>query len=261
MPRFTANLSMLFNDQDFMTRFERAAKAGFEGVEYLSPYEFEPNEIADQLRRHSLKQVLFNLPAGDWAAGERGIACLPDRIDEFQGGVGRAIKYATELDCSRVNCLAGIGPDGVSDDILMNTLVSNLKFAAGEFAGAGICLLLEPINYYDIPGFFVNTSEQGLRIIDMVGSNNLYLQYDIYHMQRMEGELARSIKTNLARIAHIQIADNPGRHEPGTGEINYDFLLPLIDDIGYTGWVGCEYIPAQDTESGLSWIGPYRGED
>jgi hydroxypyruvate isomerase len=261
MPKFTANFSMLFTEYDFLTRFEKAASVGFRGVEYLSPYDFEKREIADQLQRYGLKQVLFNLPAGDWAAGERGIACLPDRTGEFQDGVGLAIEYAAALDCTQINCLAGIQPDASNDDDVTDTLVSNLKFASEELGKAGIRLLLEPINTYDLPGFFVNTSSQGLSIIDEVESGNLFLQYDIYHMQRMEGELAKSIEENLSRIAHIQIADNPGRHEPGSGEINYEFLLPFIDRIGYTGWVGCEYVPAQETESGLGWMKPYRAED
>jgi len=257
MPKFTANLSMLFTEYDFLTRFEQAAKAGFTGVEYLSPFEFEKSVIADQLHSNKLKQVLFNLPSGDWPAGERGIACLPDRVGEFQDGVGLAIEYAGALDCKQLNCLAGIRPDGAGDDVVVETLTNNLQFAAKELGSAGIQLLLEPINIYDIPGFFVNSSKQGLSIIDAVASRNLYLQYDIYHMQRMEGELAKTIEANLARIGHIQIADNPGRHEPGTGEINYTFLFPFIDRIGYEGWIGCEYMPAHDTETGLGWLRPY----
>jgi len=257
MPKFTANLSMLFTEYDFMTRFERASQAGFAGVEYLSPFDFEANEIADQLRVNGLKQVLFNLPAGDWSAGERGISCLPDRVGEFQDGVGLAIEYARALDCNQLNCLAGIRPDGSTTETVAETLIANLKFAASELGKAGLRLLLEPINDYDIPGFFVNTSAQGLNIINAVAADNVYLQYDIYHMQRMEGELANTIEAELARIGHIQLADNPGRHEPGSGEINYDFLLPFIDRIGYTGWIGCEYVPAHDTESGLGWMKPY----
>jgi hydroxypyruvate isomerase len=261
MPKFSANLTMLFTEYDFLTRFERASKAGFKGVEYLSPFDFEKEVIAGRLRSNGLKQVLFNLPAGDWQAGERGIACLPDRVDEFQDGVGLAIEYARALDCRQLNCLAGIRPDGTDDDVLVNTLLENLKFAARELGSTGIRLLLEPINSYDIPGFFVTGSRQGLAIIDAVASRNLYLQYDIYHMQRMEGELANTIEASLARIGHIQIADNPGRHEPGTGEINYAFLLPFIDRIGYTDWIGCEYIPSRDTESGLGWINSYVTRD
>jgi len=257
MPKFTANLSMLFTECNFMTRFERASQAGFTGVEYLSPFDFEANAIADQLQVNGLKQVLFNLPAGDWPKGERGLTCLPDRVTEFQDGVGLAIEYARALGCNQLNCLAGIRPDGVSIETAAETLIGNLKFAASELGKAGIRLLLEPINGYDIPGFFVNTSTQGLDIINAVAAENVYLQYDIYHMQRMEGELANTIEAQLARIGHIQLADNPGRHEPGSGEINYDFLLPFIDRIGYTGWIGCEYIPARDTESGLGWMKPY----
>ncbi|MCP4044890.1 MAG: hydroxypyruvate isomerase [Gammaproteobacteria bacterium] len=261
MPRFAANLSMLFTEYDFLTRFEKASKAGFAGVECLSLFEFDQNVIADQLQSNDLKQVLFNLPFGDWRVGERGIACLPGRVGEFQDGVGLAIEYARALGCKQMNCLAGIRPPGIDDEVLTVTLMDNLKFAAMELGKAGIRLLFEPINRFDIPGFFVNSSNQGLEIISAVESDNVYLQYDIYHMQRTEGELAATLEANLAHIRHIQIADNPGRHEPGTGEINYDFLFSFIDRIGYDGWVGCEYVPARDTESGLDWLTPYLNHE
>ena len=254
MPRFSANLSMLFGEQDFLDRFDAAAKAGFEAVEYIGPYDHEPEVVLDRLKRNGLTQALFNLPPGDWAAGERGIAVLPDRIDEFRKGVDTAIRYAMALGCEQVNCLAGIAPAGVSADDLENIFVENLRYAAGRLKEEGIRLLIEPINTIDIPGFFLNNSRQALAIIDRVGSDNLYLQYDIYHMQIMEGDLARSIETHLDRIAHIQLADNPGRHEPGTGEINYPFLYDHLDRIGYTGWVGAEYKPANGTVEGLGWF-------
>ena len=257
MPKFAANLSMLFTELDFLDRFEAAAKAGFKGVEYLFPYDFDKQELADRLQANGLKQVLHNLPAGDWAAGERGNACMPDRVGEFKDGVGGAIEYATALGCTQINCLAGKLPEDMDRALAEQTLIDNLAFAARELSGAGIKLLLEPINYFDIPGFLVNTSGQALAIIDAVGSDNLFLQYDIYHMQRMEGELAKTIETNLSRIPHMQLADNPGRHEPGSGEINYSFLFEFIDDIGYEGWIGCEYIPANGTEAGLGWLAPY----
>ncbi len=254
MPKFAANLSMLFNELAFMDRFEAAAESGFKGVEYLFPYAFDKDEIAERLQKFNLTQVLHNLPAGDWEGGERGIACHPDRVGEFQEGVGRAIEYATTLGCKQINCLAGIAPAGVTEDRVRATFVDNLRFAAGELKGAGIRLLIEPINTYDIPGFHLSRTAQAIDIIDAVGSDNLFVQYDIYHAQRMEGELANTIAKHLARIAHIQLADNPGRNEPGTGEINYAWLFRHIDKLGYTGWIGCEYKPAAGTREGLGWI-------
>lgn len=257
MPRFAANLTMLFNEIDFLARFAAAAQAGFRGVEYLFPYAFPAAQLAEQLDRHRLEQVLHNLPAGDWAAGERGIACHPDRVGEFQDGVGRAIEYARALGCTRLNCLAGIAPAGADPQRVHDTLVANLRFAAAQLKSAGIRLLIEPINTHDIPGFYVSRSAQALAIIDEVGADNLYLQYDLYHAQRMEGELAATLERELARIAHIQIADNPGRHEPGSGEINYPFLFAHLERIGYGGWIGCEYKPVGDTRAGLEWARPY----
>lgn len=254
MPKFAANLTMLFNEVDFLERFQAAADTGFKGVEYLFPYDFDKNTLAELLQKHGLTQVLHNLPAGDWAGGERGIACLPDRIDEFQQGVERAIEYATALECKQVNCLAGIRPDGVDDDKLQQVFVDNLRFAANKLKDADIRLLVEPINTFDIPGFYLNRTEQAAALLDEVGSDNLYIQYDIYHAQRMEGELANTIKKHLPRIAHIQVADNPGRAEPGSGEINYEWLFRHIDNAGYDGWIGCEYKPAAATRDGLGWI-------
>ena len=257
MPKFAANLTMLFNEVDFLDRFDAAAKAGFRGVEYLFPYAYDKNQLAEKLKTLKLTQVLHNLPAGDWAGGERGIACLPARVGEFQDGVSQAIGYATALGCQQINCLAGIAPAGAAADMLRNTFVDNLRFAAGKLKTAGIKLLIEPINTFDIPGFFLSRTAQALEIMSDVGSDNLFLQYDVYHMQRMEGELAASLKKNISRIRHIQIADNPGRNEPGTGEINYPFLFKHIDRIGYDGWIGCEYKPANATVAGLGWAAAY----
>jgi hydroxypyruvate isomerase len=257
MPRYAANLTMLFNEVGFMDRFDAAARAGFSGVEYLFPYEYDKQELLERLRKHRLTQVLHNLPAGDWAAGERGIACHPDRTSEFATGVDQAIDYATTLECSQVNCLAGIVPPGVSAPEALATFVGNLQFAAPKLAAAGVRLLIEPINTRDIPGFFLTRTAQALEIIEAVGSDNLFLQYDVYHMQIMEGDLSRTIERALSRIAHIQIADPPARNEPGTGEINYTFLLSLIDRLGYPGWIGLEYRPAGRTEAGLGWIRQY----
>ena len=254
MPRFAANLSMLFTEVPFLERFERAARAGFGSVEFLFPYAHTPGEVAARVQGNRLKVVLHNLPAGDWDAGERGIACLPDRVDEFRAGVGKAIEYATALGAPQLNCLAGKVPLGASEESLRKTFVANLRFAAAELKKANLKLLIEPINTYDIPGFYLNRTAQALSVIDEVGSDNLYLQYDIYHAQRTEGELAATIEKHLARIAHIQVADNPGRHEPGTGEINYGFLFKRLDELGYRGSVGCEYKPAGTTEAGLGWL-------
>jgi hydroxypyruvate isomerase len=253
MPRFAANLTMLWNEVPFLDRFERAARAGFEGVEFLFPYAHAPEEIRGRLDRHGLKLVLHNLPAGDWEAGDRGIACHPDRVAEFRAGVARAVEYARALGVGQLNCLAGKAPAGVDDAVLRRTLVENLAFAARALDGAGLRLLVEPINTFDIPGFYLCHTAQALSILDEVGAANAYLQYDIYHAQRMEGELAATLRAHLPRIAHVQLADNPGRNEPGTGEINYPFLFDHLDRIGYGGWIGCEYKPATTTDAGLGW--------
>lgn len=253
MPKFAANLTMLFNEVDFVDRFQAAADAGFTGVEYLFPYAWPAEQLAELLQRHGLTQVLHNLPAGDWNAGERGIACHPARIAEFRAGVDQAITYARQLGCGQLNCLAGIVPQGVAPEQAHQTLIDNLRFAATQLADADIRLLIEPINTFDIPGFYLSRTAQAAAIIDEVGSDNLFIQYDIYHAQRMEGELANTITTHLPRIAHIQLADNPGRHEPGSGEINFGFLFEHIDRAGYNGWIGCEYKPAGNTVQGLVW--------
>ena len=257
MPNFAANLTMMFNEVDFLDRFDAAASAGFKGVEYLFPYDYEPGQLVEKLEQFGLKQVLHNLPAGDWAAGERGIACHPNRVSEFQEGVGKAIEYASALNCPQVNCLAGIAPEGVSNEVAEATLVSNLQFAAEQLKAADVLLLIEPINTIDIPGFMLNYPKQARDLIERVGSDNLFLQHDLYHMQIMQGDLARNIDRNQDIIRHIQIADNPGRHEPGTGEINYPYLFSYLDEIGYEGWIGCEYVPADSTSEGLGWTKPY----
>jgi len=257
MPKFCANLTMLFNEVAFMDRFAAAAKAGFKGVEYLFPYDYDKNDLVAALAGNGLAQVLHNLPAGNWTQGERGIACHPQRVAEFRDGVDRAIDYATALGCEQVNCLAGIRLPHLDPLEARETLIRNLQFAAPRLQAAGIRLLIEPINTRDIPGFFLNQSQQALDIIRAVGSDNLFLQYDIYHMQIMEGDLARTIEANLALIPHMQLADNPGRNEPGTGEINYPFLFRHIDRIGYRGWIGCEYKPATTTAAGLGWVRPW----
>jgi hydroxypyruvate isomerase len=257
MPKLAANLTMLFGDVDFLDRFGAAAGAGFRGVEFLFPYAYEAPVLKGRLREHGLTQVLHNLPAGDWAAGERGIACLPDRVEEFEAGVGKAIAYATALECNRVNCLAGILPKTVDPGAARETFVRNLRYAAPRFEAAGITLLIEPINTRDMPGFFLSSTRQALDVIDDVASKNLSVQYDIYHMQTMGEAVAATIEEHLSQIAHLQLADVPGRHEPGTGDIDFGTLLTHIDRIGYTGWIGCEYIPKTTTVDGLGWAAPY----
>lgn len=254
MPKFAANLTMMFNEVEFLDRFKAAADAGFKGVEFLFPYDFDANDLKQKLDDNNLAIALHNLPAGDWAAGERGIAILPDRTEEFRANVERGIAYATALGCPQVNCLAGIRPDNVSEADLEATFIDNLRYAAGELAKHNVKLIIESINTRDIPGFYLSGTQQALDLIDKVGSDNLFLQYDIYHMQIMEGDLAPTLDAHIDRIAHIQIADTPGRNEPGTGEINYPFLFRHLDAIGYAGWVGCEYKPATTTEAGLGWL-------
>lgn len=257
MPKFAANLTMLFNELPFLDRFAAAKNAGFGGVEYLFPYDFEKGVLAEHLQQYGLTQVLHNLPAGNWGAGERGIAILPDRVAEFRDGVGRAIAYAKALGCRQLNCLVGVVPNDADPDSLRTVLIENLRYAANALAKEQIRLLIEPVNTRDIPGFYLTGTEQAVQIISDVGSENLFIQYDIYHMQIMEGDLAPTMKKHLDRIAHIQLADNPGRGEPGTGEINYPFLFRTLDEIGYRGWIGCEYKPRTTTVEGLGWYAPH----
>ncbi|MDZ4230420.1 MAG: hydroxypyruvate isomerase [Dehalococcoidales bacterium] len=260
MPKFSANLTTMFNEVDFPDRFEQAARAGFRGIEYMFPYQWHKEDLAEKLDKFGLEQVLHNLPAGDWAAGERGFACHPGREGEFREGVGLAIDYARALKCPRLNCLVGLTPEGVSTEKVRRTLVENLRFAAAALEKEGIRLLVEPLNNIDIAGFYLTHTGDALKLIEEVNHGNLRLQYDIYHMQIMEGNLTKTIRDNLPRIAHMQLADVPGRHEPGTGEINYPNLFRFIDEAGYDGWIGCEYNPAGNTEAGLGWARPYLGK-
>ena len=257
MPRFAANLTLLFTEVPFLDRFALAAQAGFQAVEFLFPYAYAADDIRQRLDANGLTLVLHNLPPGDWDAGERGMACHPDRVAEFRAGVATGVRYAQALGVGQLHCMAGKVPAGVSDAVLRQTYVANLVFAAQAFQDAGLRLLIEPINTYDIPGYYLNRTARALCILDEVGSDNAYLQYDIYHAQRTEGELAATITQHLGRIGHIQLADNPGRHEPGTGEVNYEFLFALLDRVGYAGWIGCEYIPASTTLAGLGWVQQY----
>jgi hydroxypyruvate isomerase len=258
MTKFAANLTMLFNEKPFLERFALAKIGGFKAVEFLFPYAFDASEIKSALDNNALKLVLHNLPAGDWDAGERGIACHPDRVAEFRSGVSKAIEYASILGVPQLNCLAGKTPEGVDPALIHDTFVNNLQFAAAELKKSGLKLLIEPINTFDIPGFYLSKTAQGIAILDTVAADNAFLQYDIYHAQRMEGELANTIQKYFDRIAHIQLADNPGRNEPGTGEINYGYLFDLLTRLGYTGYIGCEYKPLKTTEAGLHWMGQYE---
>lgn len=258
MLKFSANLSMLFTEYEFIERFAHAAKNGFSAVEYMFPYAYSKQLLRDKLDTYKLTHVLHNLPAGNWEQGERGIACLPDRVSEFQDGVGIAIEYAKLLGNDKINCLIGKIPQSIDKQKVDQTVVDNLRFAADELKKENIQLLVEPINHYDIPGFYLQGTAQSLELIKLVNSNNLYIQYDIYHMQRTEGELTETIAKNLSKISHIQVADNPGRNEPGSGEINYDYLFSKLVELGYTGWIGCEYKPKQSTEDGLGWLNKYQ---
>jgi hydroxypyruvate isomerase len=258
MPRFAANLSMLFTEVPLLERFERAARAGFACVELQFPYEAPAAALRERLQSNRLQMVLHNLPAGDWAAGDRGTACDPARVAEFRAGVARAIEYATTLGVPQLNCLAGKAPAGVDDAVLRRTFVDNLRFAAAALNEAGLKLLVEPINNYDVPSFWLNSTPKAISVLDEVGADNLFVQYDIYHAQRYEGELAGTLQRYLPRIAHVQVADNPGRNEPGSGEINYPFLFAHLRRIGYSGWIGAEYKPAAATEAGLGWLDEAR---
>ncbi len=257
MPKFSANLSWMFTETDFLSRFERAERAGFKGVECMFPYEWDNGIIAEKLNRHGLEIVLHNLPAGNWAGGDRGIACIPDRVGEFQNSVGQAIEYAKVLKCPRLNCMAGLNPKGIPSEKVWQTLVDNLRFAAIALEKEGIHLMVEPLNEQDTPGFYLTHTRQAIELMREVNHPNIWLQYDIYHMQVMEGNLTKAIRDNIAKIGHMQLADNPGRHEPGTGEINFTNLFRFIDEAGYTGWIGCEYKPAGVTADGLKWLKSY----
>ncbi|MEQ1880400.1 MAG: 2-oxo-tetronate isomerase [Burkholderiales bacterium] len=257
MPKLNANLSMMFNEAGFIDRFGAAARAGFRGVEFLFPYDYPAAQIREQLDRHKLEMVLFNMPPGNFAAGDRGLACDPAKVGEFQAGVGKALEYAAALGCKQLHVMAGLKPRGVNEQTMGETYIANLQFAGRELSKHGIRMLIEAINTRDIPGFYLNYSRQAFDIMHYANVPNLFFQYDIYHMQIMEGDLAPTIEKNLSRIGHMQLADTPGRHEPGSGEINYPFLFHHIDKIGYQGWIGCEYRPAGKTEDGLGWAKPY----
>lgn len=255
--KFSANLSFLYQELGFLDRFAAAARDGFPAVEYMSPYAEPKEKVAETLAANSLVQALFNAPAGDWAGGERGIAALPGREDEFRTGIATALDYAKALDCPKVNVIAGLTGPGADLAAMEATLVDNLCWAAPRCADAGVKLLIEPINTRDIPGFFLSTTRHAERILDKVGHQNLYIQYDVYHAQVMQGDLIPTYERLRDRIAHIQVADNPGRNEPGTGEIGWSVVLPTIERFGYDGYIGCEYKPRTTTTAGLGWLKPF----
>lgn len=254
MPRFAANLTMMFNEVPFLQRFGAAAEAGFKAVEFLFPYEHTPEEIARQLKANGLENVLFNMPPGDWAGGERGIACLPGREAEFREGVIKAIGYAKALGTPRLHMMAGLVPAGADRAACRAAYVDNLRHACAEAAKHGIDVLIEPINTRDMPGYFLNFQADAHAIREEVGAANLKVQMDFYHVQIMEGDIAMKVRRTLPHIGHIQIAGVPGRNEPDTGEVNFPYLFGLLDELGYAGWIGCEYRPAKGTVEGLGWM-------
>ncbi|WP_437351083.1 2-oxo-tetronate isomerase [Neorhizobium petrolearium] len=252
--KFNANLTQLYTEYDFLERFAAAAADGFQGVEYRAAYHIPKDVLADCLKSNGLQQVLFNLPLGNWEAGERGIACLPGREDEFRQGLEMAVDYARTLGCPQLNCLAGLKPEGMQDAEVEEVLRGNLRYAAKRLAKDGIRLLVEILNRRDNPGCVISSIAKFEEIARRMGSDNLYLQYDFYHLQVMQGDLVRNFERLQPRIAHVQVADNPGRHEPGTGEINYPFIFATLERLGYDGWIGCEYVPKGRTSEGLGWL-------
>jgi hydroxypyruvate isomerase len=262
MPKLAANLTLMFADLPFLERLDAAADAGFRGVEWMFSYEIPAAVVRQRLDRLGLKAVLFNLRAGDWDAGDRGIASSPNRIEAFRASVDEGLAYAQIVGCPRLHVMAGRRDDTIDRAAQISTFVDNLRHAAKAAAAVGVALMVEPLNRsVDMPGYLIAGSAEGMEMIDRVNLTNVRLQYDVYHMQIVEGDLARTIERLLPRIGHIQIADNPGRNEPGTGEIAYGWLLGHIDRLGYDGWIGCEYRPRGDTRAGLGWASHYLSND
>lgn len=257
MPRFAANLSMMFTDVPFIERFSRAAKAGFEAVEFLFPYEFAPEVLAQQLEKNGLVQALFNMPAGNWAAGERGMAAIPGREAEFRKNVDKALEYALALNCKRLHAMSGV-VSGLDYDACKKTYIENFRYAADKLAPHGITVVTEPINTRDMPGYFINHQLDGVRFMEEVGRPNASVQFDLYHAQIMDGDLTRLAEKMAGKFAHVQVASVPDRHEPDEGELNFPYLFDVLDRIGFKGFVGCEYNPRGKTEDGLAWFQPYR---
>jgi hydroxypyruvate isomerase len=257
MPRLAANLSMMFNEVPFLDRFAAARKAGFDAVEFLFPYEFPAAELRRRLDDNGLTQALFNMPPGDWAKGDRGVASLPGRQGEFREGVKLALEYAAALNCKLVHAMAGIVPQGVSLVTAGSLYAANLAWAAEQAIAGGVKLAIEPINHRDMPGFFLNTEAQGAAVVEAIGRDRIGLQFDVYHCQTTEGDITKRMEALLPVIVHMQIADVPARNEPGTGEIGWKYVFKRMDELGYAGWVGCEYRPAGDTVAGLKWRQEY----
>ena len=253
MPRLAANLSMMFNEVPFLDRFAAARRAGFEGVEFLFPYDFPAPVLRERLSAEGLTQVLFNMPPGDWASGERGMAAIPGRQSAFRESVKKALDYAAALECRQVHCMAGLVPADVSLTTAAAVYATNLAWATEQAKPAGVRLVIEPINHRDMPGYFLNTQAQGAAIVDAIGRDRLGLQFDVYHVQITEGDITRRMEQFMPVIAHMQIADVPARNEPGTGEIGWAYVFRRMDELGYQGWVGCEYRPEGDTVAGLNW--------
>lgn len=264
MPQFAANLSMMYTEFGFLDRFGAAAADGFTAVEYLFPYAFERADLAQHLADHGLVQALFNAPPGDFERGERGLACLPGRVDEFRRGFAdQALPYAQALGCRRLHVMAGLVPAGADRAQLRDTYLGNLAWAAQQAASAGVQVLIEPINTRDIPGFFLNRQDEAHAIVQQVGAANLKVQMDLYHCQIVEGDLAMKLRQYLqgplaGQVGHLQIAGVPERHEPDVGEIHHDYLFRLLDELGWAGHVGCEYRPRAGTRAGLGWFAPWR---
>jgi 2-dehydrotetronate isomerase len=254
VPKFAANLTMMFNEVAFPQRFAAAAKAGFKAVEFLFPYEHAPQEVASWLKENHLENVLFNLPPGDWAAGERGIAALPGREAEFRAGVARGIEYALALGTKRVHMMAGLIPADADLRVHREVYLANLRHAAREVGKHGLALLIEPINGRDMPGYFLSSQGQAHGLREESGEPNVKVQMDFYHAQIVEGDLAMTFKKYFSGIGHVQIASVPSRNEPDDGEVNYPYLFRLLDELGYDGWIGCEYRPRGRTEDGLGWL-------
>ena len=257
MPRFAANLTMMYNEHPFLDRFGAAATDGFKGVEILFPYEAPATALRARLDEFGLEQALFNLPAGDFAGGERGLASLPGRDSEFREALDTALTYARVLGNRRLHVMAGLLPAGADRARHRDVYLANLALAAREAASLGITIVIEPINTRDIPGYFLNRQDEAHEILADVGAPNIKVQMDFYHCQIVEGDLAMKLRRHVRDVGHIQIAGVPERHEPDTGEVNYPYLFALMDELGYDGWVGCEYRPRAGTSEGLGWLRPY----
>jgi hydroxypyruvate isomerase len=257
MPKFSANLSMLFGEVALPERFDAAVRAGFKAVEIQYPYAWDKADLAESARRAGVEVVLINIPAGDSGKGDRGLGCLPSRVDDLREGLAKAIEYAKAFGCKQMNCLAGVAPRDLDPAVLHRTYLSNLRHAAVELARHGMTLLIEPISTHAVPGFYLNRSAEAFAFLEEAGADNLKVQYDFYHMRLMGEDLAATVAANLGHIGHMQFADVPGRHEPGTGEIDFPALFDLIDRLGYRGWIGAEYLPSGKTEDSLAWAKNY----